>query len=148
MEMRFRMKLPESFGYCLRNKPPIKQEEKKRFWGFWSRRSCYLSSNFLHLNYKGRPPENTPAWKIGQTPKAREALGRGATRPIRFASVAVAAAITFRRAAVVPAASPPHAYANNWSAKAIGRKTIRTGRMRCLCHMPRRFKSNFREGSN
>eukprot|EP01018_Ginkgo_biloba_P005472 Gb_29003 [translate_table: standard] len=35
----------------------------------------------------------------------------------------------------------------NWSAKAIRRKTTGTGRMRYLRHMPRRFKNNFREGT-
>ncbi|KAL5990344.1 hypothetical protein ACLOJK_011244 [Asimina triloba] len=33
----------------------------------------------------------------------------------------------------------------NWSVKAIRRKTTGTGRMRYLRHVPRRFKSNFRE---
>ncbi|KAI3712030.1 hypothetical protein L1987_70579 [Smallanthus sonchifolius] len=35
----------------------------------------------------------------------------------------------------------------NWSEKAIRRKTTGTGRMRYLRHLPRRFKSNFREGT-
>ncbi|KAG1367755.1 putative 60S ribosomal protein L37-1 [Cocos nucifera] len=35
----------------------------------------------------------------------------------------------------------------NWSVKAIRRKTTGTGRMRHLRHVPRRFKSNFREGT-
>ncbi|KAG0475992.1 hypothetical protein HPP92_012833 [Vanilla planifolia] len=35
----------------------------------------------------------------------------------------------------------------NWSIKAIRRKTTGTGRMRYLRHVPRRFKNNFREGS-
>ncbi|KAJ4775607.1 60S ribosomal protein L37 [Rhynchospora pubera] len=34
----------------------------------------------------------------------------------------------------------------NWSVKAIRRKTTGTGRMRYLRHLPRRFKSGFREG--
>ncbi|CAM0942996.1 unnamed protein product [Alopecurus aequalis] len=34
----------------------------------------------------------------------------------------------------------------NWSVKAIRRKTTGTGRMRYMRHVPRRFKSNFREG--
>ncbi|KZV56102.1 hypothetical protein F511_06119 [Dorcoceras hygrometricum] len=34
----------------------------------------------------------------------------------------------------------------NWSVKAIRRKTTGTGRMRYLRHVPRRFKTNFREG--
>ncbi|VAI53066.1 unnamed protein product [Triticum turgidum subsp. durum] len=33
----------------------------------------------------------------------------------------------------------------NWSVKAIRRKTTGTGRMRYMRHVPRRFKSNFRE---
>jgi len=36
---------------------------------------------------------------------------------------------------------------DNWSIKAIRRKTTGTGRMRYLRHVPRRFKSNFREGT-
>lgn len=35
---------------------------------------------------------------------------------------------------------------DNWSVKAIRRKTTGTGRMRYLRNLPRRFKSNFREG--
>ncbi|BAS81554.1 Os02g0815000 [Oryza sativa Japonica Group] len=35
----------------------------------------------------------------------------------------------------------------NWSVKAIRRKTTGTGRMRYLRHVPKRFKSNFREGT-
>ncbi|KAL8472117.1 hypothetical protein ACS0TY_029370 [Phlomoides rotata] len=34
----------------------------------------------------------------------------------------------------------------NWSVKAIRRKTTGSGRMRYLRHVPRRFKTNFREG--
>ena len=35
---------------------------------------------------------------------------------------------------------------DNWSVKAIGRRTTGTGRMRYLKHLPRRFKNGFREG--
>ncbi|KAJ3678538.1 hypothetical protein LUZ60_002341 [Juncus effusus] len=35
----------------------------------------------------------------------------------------------------------------NWSVKAIRRKTTGTGRMRYLRHLPRRFKTGFREGT-
>ncbi|WVZ06362.1 hypothetical protein V8G54_019708 [Vigna mungo] len=35
----------------------------------------------------------------------------------------------------------------NWSVKAIRRKTTGSGRMRYLRHVPRRFKSGFREGN-
>ncbi|KAK1550595.1 hypothetical protein Q3G72_021723 [Acer saccharum] len=35
----------------------------------------------------------------------------------------------------------------NWSVKALRRKTTGTGRMRYLRNVPRRFKSNFREGT-
>ena len=35
----------------------------------------------------------------------------------------------------------------NWSVKAIRRKTTGTGRMRYLRHVPRRFKTGFREGT-
>lgn len=38
--------------------------------------------------------------------------------------------------------------ADNWSAKAIRRKTTGTGRMRHLRDMPRRAKNGFREGKN
>ncbi|CAL9156513.1 unnamed protein product [Musa hybrid cultivar] len=38
-------------------------------------------------------------------------------------------------------------FSNNWSVKAIRRKTTGTGRMRYLRHVPRRFRSNFREGT-
>ncbi|KAJ0770271.1 putative ribosomal protein L37ae/L37e [Helianthus annuus] len=37
---------------------------------------------------------------------------------------------------------------DNWSEKAIRRKTTGTGRMRYLRNVPRRFKSGFREGKN
>ncbi|XP_047949339.1 60S ribosomal protein L37-like [Salvia hispanica] len=36
----------------------------------------------------------------------------------------------------------------NWSVKAIRRKTTGTGRMRYLRNVPRRFKTNFREGTD
>lgn len=36
--------------------------------------------------------------------------------------------------------------ADNWSVKAIRRKTTGTGRMRYLKDLPRRFKNGFREG--
>lgn len=35
---------------------------------------------------------------------------------------------------------------DNWSVKAIRRKTTGSGRMRYLRNVPRRFKTNFREG--
>ncbi|CAL9165981.1 unnamed protein product [Musa hybrid cultivar] len=78
------------------------------------------------------------------------ASGSGGTRPIPSASAAAAAASTFRRAAVEPAVTHPAGSANvihNWSVKAIRRKTTGTGRMRYLRHVPRRFKSNFSEGT-
>lgn len=37
---------------------------------------------------------------------------------------------------------------DNWSVKAIRRKTTGTGRMKYLRHVPRRFKTNFREGNH
>jgi len=40
------------------------------------------------------------------------------------------------------------AFADNWSVKAIGRKTTGTGRMRYLKTLPRRFKNGFREGTS
>ncbi|XWS76195.1 hypothetical protein CRYUN_Cryun01aG0155000 [Craigia yunnanensis] len=36
---------------------------------------------------------------------------------------------------------------DNWSEKAIRRKTTGTGRMKYLRHVPRRFKNNFGEGA-
>ena len=36
---------------------------------------------------------------------------------------------------------------DNWSVKAIRRKTTGTGRMRYLKNVPRRFKTGFREGN-
>ncbi|XP_021719348.1 60S ribosomal protein L37-like [Chenopodium quinoa] len=36
---------------------------------------------------------------------------------------------------------------DNWSMKAIRRKTTGTGRMRYLRNVPRRFKTGFREGT-
>ncbi|XWS17742.1 hypothetical protein CRYUN_Cryun33cG0093400 [Craigia yunnanensis] len=36
----------------------------------------------------------------------------------------------------------------NWSVKAIRRKTTGTGSMRYLRHVPRRFKTGFREGTS
>ena len=39
-------------------------------------------------------------------------------------------------------------HADNWSAKAIRRKTTGTGRMRHLRDMPRRAKNGFREGQS
>lgn len=36
--------------------------------------------------------------------------------------------------------------ADNWSTKAIGRKTTGTGRMRYMKNLTRRFKNGFREG--
>jgi large subunit ribosomal protein L37e len=38
-------------------------------------------------------------------------------------------------------------FADNWSVKAIGRKTTGTGRMSYLKTLPRRFKNGFREGT-
>ncbi|KAE9467831.1 hypothetical protein C3L33_00260, partial [Rhododendron williamsianum] len=40
-----------------------------------------------------------------------------------------------------------HNNTDNWSVKAIRRKTTGTGRMRYLRNVPRRFKSGFREGT-
>eukprot|EP00850_Spirogloea_muscicola_P022528 SM000299S10852 [mRNA] locus=s299:102163:102774:- [translate_table: standard] len=37
--------------------------------------------------------------------------------------------------------------ADNWSVKAIRRKTTGTGRMRYMKSLPRRFSNNFREGA-
>lgn len=37
---------------------------------------------------------------------------------------------------------------DNWSVKAIRRKTTGTGRMRYLRNVPRRFKIGFREGKS
>ncbi|KAJ0030519.1 hypothetical protein Pint_12786 [Pistacia integerrima] len=92
----------------------------------------------------------------------QEALGREGTRRTHCALDADAGASTSRRADAVPVLTPPAAFENvsyfvvfftfgclfnNWSVKAIRRKTTGTGRMRYLRHVPRRFKSNFREGT-
>jgi len=52
------------------------------------------------------------------------------------------------RLTVLVAAAPVPApcFADNWSVKAIGRKTTGTGRMRHLKLVQRRFKNGFREG--
>ena len=42
---------------------------------------------------------------------------------------------------------PSAALTDNWSTKAIGRRTTGTGRMRYLKTLPRRFKNGFREGA-
>ena len=46
---------------------------------------------------------------------------------------------------LTPAAPLP--LSDNWSTKAIGRRTTGTGRMRYLKPLPRRFKNGFREGA-
>lgn len=46
----------------------------------------------------------------------------------------------------MPAAPPARLSADNWSVKAIGRKTTGTGRMRHLKVVQRRFRNGFREG--
>ena len=46
---------------------------------------------------------------------------------------------------LTPAAPLP--LSDNWSTKAIGRRTTGTGRMRYLKTLPRRFKNGFREGA-
>ncbi|KAK9099007.1 hypothetical protein Syun_026052 [Stephania yunnanensis] len=81
--------------------------------------------------------------------KVQEASVRGGTRRTRSASGAAAAASISRRADAQPVVTLPVGSANvhNWSVKAIRRKTTGTGRMRYLRHLPRRFKSNFREGT-
>ncbi|KAK9130942.1 hypothetical protein Sjap_011429 [Stephania japonica] len=81
--------------------------------------------------------------------KVQEASVRGGTRRTRSASGAAAAASISRRADAPPVVTLRVGYANvhNWSVKAIRRKTTGTGRMRYLRHLPRRFKSNFREGT-
>jgi hypothetical protein len=42
---------------------------------------------------------------------------------------------------------PELARADNWSKKAMGRKTTGTGRMRTMKDLPRKFKNGFREGA-
>ena len=53
--------------------------------------------------------------------------------------------IVSRRATTDP--DPPLPLSDNWSTKAIGRRTTGTGRMRYLKTLPRRFKNGFREGA-
>ncbi|KAL9251234.1 Large ribosomal subunit protein eL37z-like protein, partial [Drosera capensis] len=102
--------------------------------------------------------------------RERGVLVRGGTKLTRSVSGAVAAASISRRVVAPPVLSPPHAsasylvilrfllpflrigsssllFVDNWSVKAIRRKTTGTGRMRYLRHVPRRFKTNFREGT-
>lgn len=101
------------------------------------------------------------------------ALVRGGTRRTHCVWGVAAAASTSKRVAAQPVhtllpargrVSLPYSYTNmfdfmldwcfnwinfidNWSVKAIRRKTTGTGRMRYLRHVPRRFKTNFREGN-
>ncbi|QCE09578.1 large subunit ribosomal protein L37e [Vigna unguiculata] len=65
--------------------------------------------------------------------KGTGSLVRGGTRPTPSVSDVAVAVSTSRK--------------YNWSVKAIRRKTTGTGRMRYLRHVPRRFKSGFREGT-
>ncbi|OIW03817.1 hypothetical protein TanjilG_30093 [Lupinus angustifolius] len=67
---------------------------------------------------------------------------RGETRPTLSVSGVAAAASTSKRVVAPLALTLPPAFAN-----AIRRKTTGTGRMRYLRHVPRRFKSGFREGT-
>ncbi|KAB1218567.1 60S ribosomal protein L37 [Morella rubra] len=97
--------------------------------------------------------------KMGLISRVREqgALVRGGTRPTPFALGVAAAASISRRVAAPPVPIPLPARGHNcccgwvtddnWSVKAIRRKTTGTGRMRYLRHLPRRFKSGFREGT-
>ncbi|KAG8388339.1 hypothetical protein BUALT_Bualt02G0115400 [Buddleja alternifolia] len=53
-----------------------------------------------------------------------------------------------KRTCQMPASVDDHCTSvDNWSVKAIRRKTTGTGRMRYLRNVPRRFKTNFREGT-
>ncbi|KAF5936169.1 hypothetical protein HYC85_027298 [Camellia sinensis] len=93
--------------------------------------------------------------------KEREASGRGGTRLTRSASDVAAEAFISRRVDALlvpfPLLAKGHVYVSkemtearildNWSVKAIRRKTTGTGRMRYLRNVPRRFKSGFREGT-
>ncbi|KAG7025798.1 60S ribosomal protein L37-2, partial [Cucurbita argyrosperma subsp. argyrosperma] len=79
--------------------------------------------------------------------RVREVLVRGGTRPILSVCGAAAAASISRRVGVQHVLSLLPASENNWSVKAIRRKTTGTGRMRYMRHVPRRFKSGFREGT-
>ncbi|XP_052486096.1 uncharacterized protein LOC105770556 isoform X1 [Gossypium raimondii] len=74
--------------------------------------------------------------------KELEALEREGTRLTRCAFDVVAEASIYRRAVAVLVATLPVASEN-----AIRRKTTGTGRMRYLRHVPRRFKTGFREGT-
>jgi hypothetical protein len=47
----------------------------------------------------------------------------------------------------IPSLKKPSTLADNWSAKALRRKTTGTGRMRHLKDLPRRAKNGFREGT-
>ncbi|CAI9784956.1 unnamed protein product [Fraxinus pennsylvanica] len=47
----------------------------------------------------------------------------------------------------ISSASPDASSVDNWCVKAIRRKIAGTGRMRYLCHVLHKFKTNLREGS-
>ncbi|KAK6912702.1 hypothetical protein RJ641_022303 [Dillenia turbinata] len=86
--------------------------------------------------------------------KEQEALVREETRRTRCAFDADAVASISRRAVAVLVVTLQVASENvndslkpEFSVKAIRRKTTGTGRMRYLRHVPTRFKSNFREGT-
>ncbi|KAA3489293.1 60S ribosomal protein L37-3 [Gossypium australe] len=76
-------------------------------------------------------------------------LVKEGTRPTLSALDVAAVASISRRAVALPVLSLllVRGHVNNWSVKAIRRKTTGTGRMRYLRHVPRRFKTGFREGT-
>ncbi|PPD69041.1 hypothetical protein GOBAR_DD34078 [Gossypium barbadense] len=88
-------------------------------------------------------------------------LVKEGTRPTLSALVVAAVASISRRAVALPVLSlllvRGHSLnlrgitllwdSDNLSVKAIRRKTTGIGRIRYLCHVPRRFKTGFREGT-
>ncbi|KAL9276032.1 Large ribosomal subunit protein eL37-like protein [Drosera capensis] len=88
-------------------------------------------------------PPNNDRFRV----RGRGVLGRGGTRRTRSVSDAGVGVFISRRVVVPLVGSPRHARGNNWSVKAISRNTTGTGRLRFLRHVPRRFKTNFPEGT-
>ncbi|KAJ6694675.1 60S RIBOSOMAL PROTEIN L37 [Salix koriyanagi] len=88
-------------------------------------------------------------YKTGPTVgKEQGVLVREETRPTPSVCDAAAAAFISRKAVAVPVLFLLRVSENITGVKkAIRRKTTGTGRMRYLRHLPRRFKTNFREGT-
>ncbi|KAK8574713.1 hypothetical protein V6N12_062399 [Hibiscus sabdariffa] len=109
-----------------------------------------ISSPPLSFILKTPYPRVSPESTQLQWERELGVLVKEGTRPTLFAFDVAAAASTSRRAVAQPVLSLLPVRGNdldNWSVKAIRRKTTGTGRMRYLRHVPRRFKTGFREGT-